>query len=207
ASMFLHTFVIRAIINCLHAASCAVAIGSLATLFSWMTWHNGFGMIDHSKDTDDTLLKLLRNGDQGAFRALYERHWHALWNYANNAMADPDDAEDIVQELFLTLWEKREVLRINTSLKAYLYRATLNKVIDRSDRSKYRFSYLEDLKRTYEQGNYTIDEKLFEKELIGRFEACVGKMPPKMRTIFTLSRTHRLTHQQISDYLNISRDN
>lgn len=172
-----------------------------------MTWDNGFGMIDYSKDTDDTLLELLRDSDQRAFEALYERHWRVLWSYARNAMADPDDAEDIVQELFMTLWEKRETLDINTSLKAYLYRATLNKVIDRSDRIKYRFSYLEDLKRTHEQGNYTIDEELFEKELIGRFEACVGKMPPKMRTIFTLSRTHLLTHQQISDYLNISRDN
>ncbi|GGG84107.1 DNA-directed RNA polymerase sigma-70 factor [Parapedobacter pyrenivorans] len=164
-------------------------------------------MTDYSKDTDDTLLKLLRDSDQRAFRALYERHWNVLWSYARNAMADPDDAEDIVQELFMTLWEKREVLDINISLKAYLYRATLNKVIDRSDRTKYRFSYLEDLKRTYEQGKYSIDETLFEKELRSRFEACVGKMPPKMRTIFTLSRTHLLTHQQISDYLNISRDN
>jgi len=164
-------------------------------------------MIDYSKDTDDTLLKLLRDGDQRAFKALYERYWSSLWSYANNAMASSDDAEDIIQELFMTLWEKREVLDINTSLKAYLYRATLNKVIDRCDRSKYRFSYLQDLKRTYEQGNYTIDGRLFEKELMRRFEACVGKMPPKMRTIFTLSRTHMMTHQQISDYLNISRDN
>lgn len=165
------------------------------------------GMIDYSKDTDDSLLVLLRSSDQRAFKILYERHWHALWSYARHAMADPDDAEDIVQELFMTLWEKREDLHINTSLKAYLYRATLNKVIDRTDRTKYRFSYLEDLKRTYDQGHYTIDGELFEKELIGRFEACVGKMPPKMRKIFTLSRTHLLTHQQISDYLNISREN
>ncbi|WP_257668400.1 RNA polymerase sigma factor [Parapedobacter tibetensis] len=164
-------------------------------------------MIDYSKNTDNTLLKLLRDGDQRAFKALYERHWHSLWSYARNAMADPDDAEDIVQELFMTLWEKRKALDISTSLKSYLYRATLNKVIDRSDRAKYRFSYLKELKRTYEQGNYTIDGKLFEKELMGRFEACVGKMPPKMRTIFTLSRTHMLTHQQIGNYLNISRDN
>jgi RNA polymerase sigma-70 factor, Bacteroides expansion family 1 len=165
------------------------------------------GMIDYSKDTDDHLLKLLRDSDQRAFKILYERHWHALWSYARNAMAERDDAEDIVQELFMTLWEKRKTLHINTSLKAYLYRAALNKVIDRSDRAKYRLSYVEDLKRTYEQGNYTTDDRLFEKELIERFEACVSKMPPKMRTIFTLSRMHMLTHQQISDHLNISRDN
>ncbi len=164
-------------------------------------------MSDFSKRTDDVLLAFLRHDDQQAFEALYERYWAPLWSYAKNAMADPDDAEDIVQELFMTLWEKRNTLQINTSLRAYLYRAALNKVIDRSDRSKYRLSYLEDLKRTYDQGNYTTDGKLFEKELLKRFEACVRKMPPKMRTIFTLSRLHSMTHQQISDYLSISRDN
>ncbi|WP_353195081.1 RNA polymerase sigma-70 factor [Parapedobacter defluvii] len=164
-------------------------------------------MNDFSKRTDDVLLALIRDDDQQAFRALYDRYWTTLWSYARNAMADPDDAEDVVQELFMTLWEKRDSLQINSSLKAYLFRATLNKVIDRIDRSKYRRSYLQDLKQTYSEGNYTTDGKLFEKELEQRFEACVDKMPPKMRTIFTLSRLQMMTHQQISDSLKISRDN
>ncbi|MFC3199098.1 RNA polymerase sigma factor [Parapedobacter deserti] len=164
-------------------------------------------MTNYSEDTDEVLFALLRDGDQRAFKALYERYWTPLWSYARNAINDPGDAEDIVQELFMTLWEKRASLRISTSLKAYLYRSTLNKVIDRADRSKYRLSYLQDLKRTYVEGNYATDSKLFEKELVQRFEACLGKMPPKMRTIFTLSRHHMMTHQQISDSLKISRDN
>lgn len=164
-------------------------------------------MSDFSRLKDDVLLALIQHDDQRAFKALYERYWTPLWSYASNAMADPGDAEDMVQELFMALWEKRASLRINTSLKAYLFRATLNKVIDRADRSKYRLSYLKDLKRTYDEGNYTTDAGLFEKELVQRFETCVRKMPPKMRTIFTLSRHHMMTHQQISDSLKISRDN
>lgn len=164
-------------------------------------------MSDLGKCTDDVLLTLIRDNDQLAFKALYERYWTSLWSYAKNAMANPDDAEDIVQELFLVLWEKRASLQISTSLKAYLFRATLNKVIDRADRSKYRLSYLQDLKRTYDEGKYTTDVHLFEKELVQRFEACIDKMPPKMRTIFTLSRLHMMTHQEISDSLKISRDN
>jgi len=164
-------------------------------------------MDDFSKHTDEVLLALIRDDDQQAFKALYDRYWTPLWSYARNAMADSDDAEDIVQELFMALWEKRGSLQINTSLKAYLFRATLNKVIDRIDRSKYRLSYLEDLKYTYDRGNYTTDGRLFERELEQRFEACVDQMPPKMRTIFTLSRLQMMTHQQISDSLKISRDN
>lgn len=161
-----------------------------------------------SKRTDDEVLwALIRNDDQAAFKALYQRYWMPLWSYARNAMPDPDDAEDVVQELFATLWEKRASVRITSSVKAYLFRATLYKVIDRIDRSKYQLSYLDDLKRTYDQGNYTTDEQLFEKELMHRFEACMDKMPPKMRAIFSLSRLEQMTHQQISDYLQVSRDN
>ncbi len=164
-------------------------------------------MSDFIKQTDDVLLASLRQGDRQAFKALYDRYWSPLLGYAKHAMIDSDDAEDIVQELFLALWERRAVLQINTSLKAYLYRAALNKVIDRADRSKYRDSYLKRLKQTYDEGSYTTEDSLFEKELLERVDACVSRMPPKMRTIFTLSRFDAMSHQQISDSLNISRDN
>lgn len=164
-------------------------------------------MTDYDGNTDSVLLELIRVGDQQAFRALYERYWTPLWSYARHAMANSDDAEDIVQELFTNLWEKRASLQITSSLKAYLFRATLNKVIDRADRSKYQSTYLDDLKRTYDEGIDTVDNQLFERELMCRFESCMQKMPPKMRTIFSLSRMEQMTHQQISDYLEISRDN
>lgn len=164
-------------------------------------------MNSYTLETDDTLLAQIRKDDQQAFKVLYDRYWPPLWGYARNAMDDTDDAEDIVQELFITLWEKRTQLQINTSLKAYLYRAVLNKVIDRIERSKHRDSYLENLKRTYDERSYTTDHVLFEKELAKRVEACIGKMPPKMRTIFSLSRFEHMSHQQISDYLGVSRDN
>lgn len=164
-------------------------------------------MSDFTKQTDDVLWSLVQADDQRAFGVLYGRYWQPVWSYAKHAMTDPDDAEDIVQELFMALWEKRSTLQITSSLKAYLYRATLNKVIDRIDRSKYKESYLADLKRTFEEGSYTTDAVLFEKELIERLETCINTMPPKMRAIFTLSRFDMMSHQQISDYLNISREN
>lgn len=164
-------------------------------------------MSGFDKHTDEALLDMLQDGDQRAFKALYDRYWTPLWSYAVNAMADDDEAEDILQELFMSIWEKRTTLHINTSLKAYLYRAVLNRVIDRIDRSKYRKTYLDDLKRTYDEGTYSTEHILFEKELTERVEACVNQMPPKMRTIFSLSRFERMNHQQISDYLNVSREN
>jgi len=156
--------------------------------------------------TDEQLYEEVRHGNHGAFKALYDRYWETLWRYVAST-THPDDAKDIIQDVFTSIWLKRNDLTFRHSFRAYLYRATLNKVIDRSTRARYADQYIASLAKTYEEGHYTTDYFVFEKELIQRFEACLEKMPPKMRIIFELSRTDMLSHQEISERLHISRDN
>jgi len=163
-------------------------------------------MPNHTFYTDEQLFDEVRQGNHIAFKELYERYWDILWNYVSGTI-NQDDAKDIIQDIFTTIWQKKADLLIKRSFRAYLYRATLNKIIDRSTHSKYVDHYVATLAKNYQEGSYTTDHLLFEKELIQRFEACLEKMPPKMRTIFEFSRTDMLSHQEISDRLNISRDN
>jgi len=156
--------------------------------------------------TDEQLYEEVRHGDHGAFKALYDRYWETLWRYVAST-THPDDAKDIIQDVFTSIWLKRNELTFKHSFRAYIYRATLNKVIDRSTRTRYADQYIALLAKTYEEGYYSTDYLLFEKELIQRFEACLKTMPSKMRIIFELSRTDMLSHQEISERLHISRDN
>ncbi|SEO05815.1 RNA polymerase sigma-70 factor, ECF subfamily [bacterium A37T11] len=157
--------------------------------------------------TDKQLLEQMHQGDHRAFTELYNRYWPVLWRYASQAMKSQEDAQDIVQEVFATLWEKRNTIQISQSLQAYLYRSVLNRVIDQSHKTKYAATYLHDLKATYQEGDYTTDNLIHEKELIQKFEAGLNELPTKMRTIFEQSRLEQKTHQEISDELGISRDN
>lgn len=163
-------------------------------------------MPEYTLYTDEELFHEVGSGNHQAFKALYERYWEVLWLYVSGT-THPDDAKDIIQDVFVSIWQKRENLQLKRSFRAYLYRATLNKIIDRSSRAKYAHHYIDMLAENYQEGHNTTDDLLFEKELIQRFEACLEKMPPKMRTIFQFSRSDMLSHQEISERLDISRDN
>ena len=113
-------------------------------------------------------------------------------------------SEDIIQDVFLDLWNKRESLIINISLKAYLYACTRYKVYEyfRKNKNKLRVDLLDDLnKRLTESTPLT---KLMHKELVQHIENVVATLPEKCRLVYTLSREQKLSHKEIADQLNIS---
>ena len=82
------------------------------------------------------LTELLREGDERAYARIYKHHWPTLWQFAMRHLRDGDEAKDVLQEVFLALWQNRGMLEIHTSLSAYLRRATLNRVLKRADRKQ-----------------------------------------------------------------------
>src|ERR1700744_4569491 len=71
--------------------------------------------------TDEQLIRSLRNGDKGAFTEIYERYWDKLLVYTMRVIRRQPDAEDIVQELFVSIWRRRDSLDIERALSTYLY--------------------------------------------------------------------------------------
>src|SRR5690606_5910871 len=74
--------------------------------------------------SDDELLALLRNGDDKAFTEIFDRYWKPMLFVAGKKLGNLEEAEDIVQELFVSIWSRRERLEINTSLGGYLAAST-----------------------------------------------------------------------------------
>ncbi|QEH40617.1 RNA polymerase sigma-70 factor [Chitinophaga sp. XS-30] len=168
---------------------------------------NRFAMNVRGEPEDHLLLERMKQGDTAAFALLYDRYWPALWRYAVNAMRDADDAQDVVQDIFTTLWDKRDTLQLHTSLKAYLYRATLNRIINLRNRTKYAEEYIATFKDAFASGDYTTDHAVLVNELMERFEHGLEAMPSKMRTIFEHSRMEYKSHAEISEELGVSREN
>lgn len=153
---------------------------------------------------DEDLLLLLREEDGLAFAALYERYWDVLWRFAFNAMKTEEDASDVVQDVFTRLWDRRQTLHIHTSVSAFLYRSTLNRVITLSNRSKYAEKYVENLKKSFEEGDYTTDNQILEKEMIRRFEEGLENMPSKMREVFEYSHLEQMSYKEIGEQMGIA---
>jgi RNA polymerase sigma-70 factor (family 1) len=153
--------------------------------------------------SDDELLALLRNGDDKAFAELFDRYWKPLLFVAGKKLGSLDEAEDVVQELFVSIWSRRERLEINTSLGGYLATST-----------KYMVSRVLASRASKSQLDEQITEKVIERDLpnhqveFNQLESqlnnIVANLPEKCRLVYELSRESGYSHKQISETLVIS---
>lgn len=161
-------------------------------------------MAAYSTLLDNELIDLLKSGDQTAYTQIYDRYQGLLFVYACKITKDEDEAEDIVQEVFFYLWDKRRTILFKTSLPAYLYSAVRYKYFNLLDHKKVRANYADSLQEFIEKGDVQADHVIREKELTRLIEKEISLLPPKMREIFELSRKAHLSHKEIAEKLNLS---
>lgn len=147
---------------------------------------------------DNELTVLLKSGDRAAYTEIYHRYWALLFRHARKMLRDDDEATDIVQEIFTSLWSKCGELEFSVSLSAYLYAGTRNRVIDLINRNKLKVNYLSSLQNYIDKGELITDNAIREHELASRIESAVAELPKKMRQIFELSRKGNLSYKQIA---------
>jgi RNA polymerase sigma-70 factor (ECF subfamily) len=161
-------------------------------------------MLNYSALNDAELLIRLKDRDQAAFTEIYDRYWSVLYLHVRNLLRQEEEARDIVQELFTSMWQKTGTLQPNTSLSGYLYRSVRNRVFDHIRRRKVVSDYVASLSEFLEQGDVEADALLREKELSRLIEEEIGRLPKKMRVIFEMSRKEHLSYQQIARELGVS---
>lgn len=152
---------------------------------------------------ENNLAQALRRGEAAAFDAVF-RQWYApLCRYACRlADGDMDEAEDLVQQAFVKLWEYRGRLDVSWSLKAYLYKTMHNACLNRLRAGKVRSKYL-DFNAQQLNDMYTPPDDT-SPELLERFQRAMEALPPQCRHIFELSRFETLKYREIADQLGIS---
>lgn len=136
---------------------------------------------------------------------LYRRYWEAMFLTAAKALRSQDDAADLVQDVFLSLWNRRHELSITGSLEAYLQTSIKYKVINYIEKNITRRDYLAllaDMLVNYQPPD--VESQLQLKELQQVVQSAVDQMPDKMRTVYELSRKQHLSHKEIAARLGIS---
>lgn len=152
---------------------------------------------------DQTLYLQLKEGDEQAFKALFEKYYASMCHYACQFLKDTDMAQETVQELFVRLWEKRASLSIHTSVNNYLFRAVHNHCLNQLQHQKIRQQYASHVKESFNQEEEWQPFYL-EVELMERIEKCIGQLPEKRQEIFRLSREQGLKYKEIAEKLQIS---
>jgi RNA polymerase sigma-70 factor (ECF subfamily) len=158
----------------------------------------------YHKYNDDELVNLLRNGDLSAFTAIHERYYGVLYSHAYKRLPDREEVKDILQDIFIYIWNNRESINLNVNLQAYLYTAIRNRILNVFKSQKVKSDYITSFEQFVANSEPMPDEALRNKELIAIIDAEVSALPPQMRTIFELSRNANLSHKEIAEKLNIS---
>ena len=140
-----------------------------------------------------------------AFDAVY--HWYSnrLFGFVIRYIKQKEDAEGIVQEVFLKIWESRDKINLHSSFDSFIftiaYNTTINLLRKRINEQKYR-AKLNSI-QPIANADQIIDDIHF-KELNGKILSLLNELTPRQKEIFLLSREEGLTHQEIADALNIS---
>lgn len=161
-------------------------------------------MTGYSEASDLLLSSLIKQGDKSAYTEIFERYSTVMYVYAKNLVRDADEAEDLVQDIFASLWYKSSSLELKGSLASYLYSAVRYRFIDLVAKKKVRTDYAETLQTLVDEGDYSTDSYINEKELLALIEKEVAKLPEKMREVFQLSRNAGLSHREIAEQLSVS---
>ena len=153
----------------------------------------------HTED-NILILRLIKEGDRLAFRHLFETWFTPLCRFMHLYISEKTVVEELALDLFMHIWENRQTLQIQVSLKSYLFLAARNRCLIELRKQKNTVSLDEISGEIIDAGVYSLEET----ELHNLIQEAVLALPDKCREVFDLSRNESLSNREIADRMNIS---
>jgi len=159
----------------------------------------------YRKLPDETLFALIKENDQEAFGEIYSRYWNYLTSSAAKHLQNWQKAEDMVQEILISLYNRRHTLEFSVSIRAYLSQALKFKIMNEFRSKSVRDTYQKTIHYTCAGSAQTNVYHVCEsKELASNINRSIDSLPEKCREVFMLSRSEDLSYKDISGHLGIS---
>ncbi|MFC0183814.1 RNA polymerase sigma-70 factor, ECF subfamily [Pseudarcicella hirudinis] len=153
---------------------------------------------------DALLLEQLKNGNAKAFDCIYDCYWKNLFLFAFKKTQCEEAAKDLVQELFISLWLKRETLEITSTLSAYLFSALKYSIFDYFDSSQVRQNHQVYLQQTSSQIDNCTEESVSENEIKSLLNDSIQTLTSRTKLVFQMSRSNGYSIKEISQKLDLS---
>jgi RNA polymerase sigma-70 factor (family 1) len=154
--------------------------------------------------TDEDIWLMVKQDYGFAFKVLFDRFWEKLYVYALNRLKSEADAQDIVQEIMISLWIRRSVLSIETTLAAYLHTAVQYEVLTHFSKAAKIDSRSQEFEKTILPEFISYMNPLHVKELQALAEEEISRLPEKMQQVYRLHHEENLSVKEIALRLNIS---
>lgn len=156
--------------------------------------------------SDQELVTLLKNGNQAAFTEIYDRYWRIMYGHVYKMLLDEEEAKDVIQELFSSLWINSDRIPDQLNLSGYLYVMAKNKVLNLIRKNKFQTAYLNSLAKFINEASTVTMDELNERDLAAAIEREIQSLPPRMKQVFELSRKENLSYKEIAERLGTSEE-
>lgn len=155
--------------------------------------------------TEQKLLDNIKKGTEESYKQLFDKYYLQLTIYANKFVNDLDQSRELVQDLFVRIYEKRDQINIHTSLKAHLYQSIRNSCINYIKQRQTQATHHENIKYINNGSDINISEQILETELEYQVLHALKQLPDQCRKVFQMNRFEGLKNQEIADRLSISK--
>ncbi len=154
---------------------------------------------------EHTLVERMIAGDQTAFELLFKFYYPGLVIFASNIVLSKDEAEEIVQDFFVRLWDNRQNIKTDSSLKNYFFTSVKNRSINFLKSNEIKRQIIEELEKQMKNELLYNPDVYVDTELQRRLKTAFAKLPPRTAEIFTMSRFRGLTNDEIANDLKLSK--
>jgi RNA polymerase sigma-70 factor, ECF subfamily len=155
-------------------------------------------------DRIDHLFQRVRNDDYTAFEIIFKNSYRSLCSYSNQLVISPELAEEIVDDVFCSLWNNRKKINITSSFQSYLVISIRNRSLDCLRKQKGEKKYVLEKAERVQCKQSIASEKMIYEELCHQIDRAIQDLPEQCRLIFQMSREQELSYKEIAGMLNIS---
>lgn len=156
-------------------------------------------------NSDIDLVERIRKGSIDAFDILFMKYNQRLYHFSLGYLKSGEDAEDMIQEVFIQLWKNRDKLDPQYSFNSYIFTITKNKILNIIRKRVYEKKYLDTVSAKQVLPDFTTDNQVDFKELLEISQEAIDTLPPKRKQIFKMSRDEGMTYEKIAIHLKISK--
>lgn len=161
-------------------------------------------MQKYAELSDEDLLILFQEDSEGVFKEIYNRYWSQLYSATYRRVKLREVSQEIVQDIFTSLWIHRDELHVKTSLTGYLLTAVKYRVLNHFEKEMIRRNYRNLILNMPDQNPNLTEEAVFYEDLTRRLDQEVAQFSPKCKEVFELSRKSYKSNKEIADLMNIS---
>lgn len=158
-----------------------------------------------SLQVDNELIEKLREGDVDAFDQVYQRYAGKLYAFSVKYLKSKEEAEELVQSVFLKVWENQKKLKKETSFKSYIFTIAYNEICNIFRRRKYQYNFIDHSGIVSTEASGETEEQIDFVFISEQVDQIVDHLPEKYKTVFLKSRKEGKSTKEISDELKLSK--